>query len=64
MSGGLGMPFIDTGGDFTILPIISSTTLPNAIGEANTGLFRSTIQWIMWLSVAILIYIQVRPKKL
>lgn len=57
-NGTLKMPFINKTGDFITLNIMSSTSMPNLIGQTNTNLFRNSITWIIWLMVAFIIFIQ------
>lgn len=55
----LGVPVIDTEGNFYILPIISSTSMPDAIGEDNTNLFKKSVGYFVWVIVIALILIQI-----
>lgn len=55
----LGIPFVDKEGELYILPVISSTSMPNAIGEENTALFRRTIGYIVWICVIIIVVVQI-----
>lgn len=61
-AGTIGIPFINTDGEMIMLPIISSSTLSNAIGSSNAILFRYTITGLMWVLAGILIYIQFKRK--
>lgn len=54
----IGIPFIDESGNYYILPVLSSSSLPNLIGGTNAILFRSTIGWIFWILVAFIIFLQ------
>jgi hypothetical protein len=40
-----------------MLPVLSSSSLPNLIGGTNANLFRNSISWIIWILVAFLIFI-------
>lgn len=51
------IPFISATGTFYMLPVLSSSSMPNLIGENNTQLFRNSLTWIIWLCVAFLIFI-------
>jgi len=53
----LGIPFIKDTGEIYILPILSSTSLPNLIGTENTNLFRTTLGWLLWIGAGILVYL-------
>lgn len=57
MAGTLDMPFINNSGDYIMLPVISSTSLPNLIGATNATLFRNSLKWILWALVAFIIFI-------
>jgi hypothetical protein len=57
-TGGFSVPMINTSGDFYMLPVLASTSMPNAIGQTNTDLFRNSIKWLLWLSAGFLIIIQ------
>lgn len=62
MDSTFGIPFIETpaqGGDFYIMPVISSSSMPNAIGQENTDLFRLTISYLIWIAVAVLIILAI-----
>jgi len=52
----IGLPMIDTGGNFYILPVLASSSMSNTIGSANNNIFRSTLGWIMWLIVAAIVF--------
>jgi hypothetical protein len=54
----LGLPFIETpeqGANFYIMPLLSSSSMPNAIGQENTDLFRLTIGYVIWILISVLI---------
>jgi len=56
-----GIPFVNKGTtSFSILPIISSSTMTNAIGSSNNTLYRTTIGFLIWIFTALLIYFTVR----
>lgn len=62
MNGTIGIPFIETpeqGGDFYIMPVLSSSSMPNAIGQENTDLFRLTISYLIWIAVATIIILAI-----
>lgn len=56
-SGTFKVPFIHASGTFYMLPVMSSTSLPNLIGGTNYNLFRNSISWILWLAGAVLVFI-------
>jgi hypothetical protein len=56
-TGTFDIPFINKTGDFYMLPVLSSSSLPNLIGGTNANLFRNSISWIIWILVAFLIFI-------
>lgn len=51
-----GIPFVNASGSIYILPVISSTSMPRAIGQTNTNTFRMTIGYLMWTGLAIGIF--------
>lgn len=55
----LGVPFIDDDGNFYIMPVIASTSMPDTIGSENTSTFRKTIGYIIWAIVIAVIIIQI-----
>jgi hypothetical protein len=60
MGGTLGVPMarIVNGHEQTyILPVISSSSMPKAIGQTNTTLFRNGLIWLGWIIVACLIFL-------
>lgn len=56
-NGSFKIPFITSTGSYYMLPLLSSTSLPNLIGETNSTLFRNSLTWFMWLGVAFLIFL-------
>lgn len=55
------IPFIHKASTtFYMLPVMSSSTMTNAIGASNTSLFRTTMSALMWLFAAVIIYFTVR----
>jgi hypothetical protein len=60
MTGTLGIPFISaTSSDFYILPVLSSSSMPNAIGQDNTDLLRTSLGWLLWIVTALFIIVLV-----
>lgn len=59
-NGTFNIPFINATGSYYMLPVLSSTSMPNLIGESNTNLFRYSITWFMWLCSAVLIFITIK----
>jgi len=57
-NGSIGVPMINSSGDYYILPVIASSSLGNAIGQTNSTLFRTTIGYLMWLAVGFIIFLQ------
>lgn len=52
----IGMPFIRKTGtttDYYILPVISSSSMPNLIGQDNNTLFRNSLGYFAWILTAI-----------
>lgn len=56
-NGTLKMPFIDKTGHYTMLTVMSSSSLPNMIGGTNANLFRNSLSWIIWALTAFVIFI-------
>lgn len=54
----IAMPWITATGTFYMLPVITSSSIPNLIGNDNYNLFRSSISFLLWLLVAFLIFLQ------
>lgn len=56
----IGVPFIErissTSSKFVILPVISSTTIPNAIGATNANTVRTTIAFVIWIFSALFVF--------
>lgn len=59
-NGTFNIPFITATGSYYMLPVLSSSSMPNLIGESNTNLFRYSITWFMWLCAAVLIFITIK----
>lgn len=60
---GFSVPFIrktSTSTEFFMIPVMSSSSLPNAIGEDNAKMFRDLFTIIIWTSTALIIYITIR----
>lgn len=57
----IGIPFIDkdatSSNKFYILPVISSSSIDNAIGTENANVFRTTIGYLIWIIVAWIVYL-------
>lgn len=51
------MPFITATGTFYMLPVLSSTSLPNLIGNTNATLFRNSLTWIFWALAGFIVFI-------
>lgn len=51
---------IDKDKNIITMPVLSSTSMPNLIGQDNTNLIRNTIGWFIWLGVAFLIFLTFR----
>lgn len=56
MSGSFDVPMITATGTYYMLPVLSSSSVPNLIGQTNTNLIRNTISWIMWCMTAYIIF--------
>lgn len=56
----IGMPWITKDGEYYMLPVLSSSSVPNAIGEENAATFRQTIGYFPWIIVLILIIFHLR----
>jgi hypothetical protein len=52
-----GIPLITTAGSFYILPVLASSSMPNTIGVENTNLLRTTLGYIFYMVVSILIIV-------
>jgi hypothetical protein len=58
----IGIPFIRNTGtttEYYILPVLSSTSVSNLIGEENEQLYRNSVSWLLWIIVAVGIIIQI-----
>lgn len=55
-AGTIDLPFINTVGDYVMLPVLASSSLPNFIGSSNATLFRNSITWLLWLCAGVLIF--------
>ncbi len=58
--GNFQIPFIDKSGNFEMLTVMSSSSLPNLIGQNNANIFRSSLSWILWALCAFLIFCQLK----
>lgn len=56
-TGTLKMPMVNKTGDYYMLDVMSSSTLPNLIGGSNANLFRNSISWLMWSATAFMVFI-------
>lgn len=60
----IGIPFIDqdatSSNKFIIMPVLSSSSVANAIGSTNANIFRTTIGYLIWILIAFIIYITIR----
>lgn len=54
------MPFINKSGDFVMIPVLSSSSLPNLIGNNNNNLFRNSLKWILWCLASFVIFITIK----
>lgn len=59
-NGTIGVPMIRTDRTIYVLPVLSSSSMPNLIGQTNTTLIRNSLIWIMWLLVAVAIFFEIR----
>ena len=57
MAGTLSIPFINHSGDYIMLPVLASSSLPNLIGQTNATLFRNSLKWILWALAAFMVFI-------
>jgi hypothetical protein len=58
MTGTLGVPLIRrtaTGTEFYMAPVISSSTMPRAIGNSNSTLVRNGLIWLGFINSALII---------
>lgn len=60
MNGSIGIPMINKSGDIYVAPFISSSTLPNAVGQTNAYLIRNTFSWLIWIFLAIFLFIEIK----
>lgn len=51
----IGVPFVSATGTPIILPVLSSSSMANAIGSSNATLIRTTLNYLIWGSAAALI---------
>lgn len=59
----IGIPWIEktsTSTQYTILTVLSTSSLPNAIGEENANVFRVTLGFVIWIFTALIIYITIK----
>jgi hypothetical protein len=60
----IGIPFINpnatTTNKYYIMPIISSSSVSDAIGSDNKNLFRTTLGYVGWILCAVAVYFTVR----
>lgn len=56
----IGLPMIDGDKNIEIMPVLSSSSMANAIGTENTNTIRSTFIWIAWAMIAFLIFVEIR----
>lgn len=62
MTGTFSVPMIretTTTPEFYMLPVMSSSTLPNAIGSSNAVLVRTTFSWLIWAGLATFILLRI-----
>lgn len=59
-NGSIGIPMINKQGDIYVAPILSSSSLPNAVGATNANLIRNTISWLIWLALALLLFFEIK----
>lgn len=57
---GFSVPSISATSSFIMIPVLSSTTISNAVGVDNSGLIRTGLSFIMWLGAIVLIYFTIR----
>ena len=62
-TGTIGVPMIDKNKNIYIAPFLSSSTLPNAIGQTNADLVRNTISWLIWLALAVGLFFEFKAIK-
>ncbi len=51
------LPMINNDGNYYMMPVISSTSMSNAIGQTNTNIFRETLGYLMYVLTGALIFI-------
>ena len=52
MKGTFKMPFVTNAGKATTITVLSSSSVPNLIGQTNSNLFRTTMGYLIWLITA------------
>ena len=60
MNNTITMPFINKTGDFILIPVLASTSMPNLIGQNNYNLFRNSITWVLWCLCAFIVFITIK----
>jgi hypothetical protein len=60
MNGTFSIPFATATGTFYMLPVISSSSMPSAIGQSNTTMIRNTITYIFWALAGFIIFITIK----
>ena len=61
-TGVIKMPMITATGTYYMLPVLSSSSLPNLIGGTNANLFRNSLSWILWILTGYLIFVIINKK--
>jgi len=56
-TGVFSMPMITATGTYYMLPVASSSSLPDLIGGTNAILFRDTLSWILWILTGYLVFV-------
>lgn len=59
-TGTFDIPMINNSGQIYMLPVLSSSSLANAIGQTNANIFRQTIIYFFWILIAIIIFFTLR----
>jgi hypothetical protein len=49
-----------TSTEYYMIPVLSSSSMPNAIGQSNTTLIRTTLGFLMWLVAMIIIIMSIK----
>ena len=56
-TGSFKMPMITATGTFYMLPVLTASSMPNLIGQANYTIFRNSLGYILWCLAGFIVFI-------